>query len=558
MNEIDELEDTPVRNGTPPPTATLRAPRAGGFKHTMTEENDLRRYWKMLRAQWLIIAATAMTMALAVFAVSLLQPTRYDSSAKLGWTNPNPTDTGLNDSAKLNQIAARIASPTVLALASDALKMSAVSIQKQCSASPDTTSNTVTVSCHAATANRAQQITQEAARAGVLADKQQDISRLQADREQLRLNVDKQQKALRATVDQTTKDAANTALTDLQKQLNDVQTQLEVLQNPKAKGYKQSALQTIDTASLPKAPTEPQPTRNAFIGLLAGLLFGCAAAVVRDRLDRRLRTMDEVEAAFNLPMLGVVPQVSAAARGQRRSGRVDFARSSRIADAYRTIRTNLTLYGIDQSGDHKVVVVTSALPAEGKSGAVANISTSFATAGLKVLAISADLRAPALHEYFDEQFGDSLIDVLSGELRLSAAVRSQPISASMGRREGLLHLLANDKRFPDPAVLYGSPAMVKLLAEARRRYDIIVIDTPPVLSAGETPLLARLADATLIVTNLQVANKDAARRAMQVLSGADIHPIGMIATSPPDTSADSGFGYGYGYGTTETEPVAAQ
>ena len=536
MNDVDQIESTAGLNGGGHLPSTVGRRPLGGLRPPMPDDNDLRRYVGLLREQWLIIAATALAITLAVYVFSLIQPERFESSARLTWTPPVSQNPGQFDSAGLFTLATKIDSPVVLNLAEQSLKMSADNIEKKITVTPSSDQYLLRVTATASTAARAQEIAQTVATA---ADRW-DGSRLLEDLKQRRTLLDDQLKKAGENNLTTEQTAA------LQLERNDVQTQLEnASKNTK---FSPSELDIVRRADLPESPVAPQPVRNALIGLLAGLLFGCAAAVTRDRLDRRLRTMEDVEAAFHLPVLGVVPKNLEAARGQRRAGLIDFSDSSRAADSYRTIRTNLTLYGIER-GEHRVVIVTSALPAEGKSGSVANIASAFAAAGLRVLAISADLRAPALHQYFDEAFGDSLVDVLSGELRLSAAVRTIEPSAALGNREGVLHLLANDKRFPDPAVLYGSPAMAKLLVEARRRYDVVIIDTPPVLSAGETPLLARAADATIVVTNLEVANRDAARRAMNVLEGAEITPIGLIVTNPPSSSAEHGFGYGYGYGS---------
>ena len=537
MNEIDQIETTTGLNGGGHLPSTVGRRPQGGLRPPMPDDNDLRRYVGLLREQWLIIAATALAITLAVYVFSLIQPERFEASARLTWTPPVSQNPGQFDSAGLFTLATKIDSPVVLNLAEASLKMSADNIEKKITVTPSSDQYLLRVTASASTGARAQEIAQTVAQA---ADRW-DGSRLLEDLKQRRTLLD----------DQLRKAAENNLTADqtaaLQIERNNVQASLESAQ--KDSKFSPSELDIVRKADLPESPVAPQPVRNALIGLLAGLLFGCAAAVTRDRLDRRLRTMEDVEGAFHLPVLGVVPKNAEAASGQRRAGLIDFSDSSRAADAYRTIRTNLTLYGIER-GEHRVVIVTSALAAEGKSGAVANIASAFAAAGLRVLAISADLRAPALHQYFDEAFGDSLVDVLSGELRLSAAVRTIEPSASLGNREGVLHLLANDKRFPDPAVLYGSPAMAKLLVEARRRYDVVIIDTPPVLSAGETPLLSRAADATVVVTNLAVANRDAARRAMNVLEGAEITPIGLIVTNPPSSSAEHGFGYGYGYGST--------
>jgi receptor protein-tyrosine kinase len=289
-------------------------------------------------------------------------------------------------------------------------------------------------------------------------------------------------------------------------------------------------LQVTNAAAVPTSAASPKPLRDAAIGAIVGLLLGVGAALVRDRLDRRLRTVEEVEQAYGASLLGTVPRISAAARGDRAAGLGDYAGVSLLAESYRTIRTNLSLFRLDRE-DMKVVVISSAVAGEGKSAATANLAAALAASGRKVLAVSADIRSPALHEYFAHHGGIGVIDVLSDEASLDEAARFAPLNGSVSARGGEVSLLSNDRHFSDPAVLYQSGAMARLLEHARDAYDMVLLDAPPLLFAGEANVLAKQADAVIIVSRVDQVTREEARRARNLLQAADVVPLGLIVTN---------------------------
>ena len=308
-------------------------------------------------------------------------------------------------------------------------------------------------------------------------------------------------------------------------------------------------LTVVSAAHPPGAPFTPRPLRDGIIGLLAGLVIGVFAGAIRDRLDRRLHTLEEVEAHYPYPVLGVVPHVAGDARNQA----LDLDPRSPLADAYRTIRTNLALVTLPDGPRlqrRDVWVISSAVPAEGKSAAVANLSRALATSGLSVLAISADLHKPVLHQYFGAPARSvGLADVLVGDYSLDMAVRIvyRPDGAVSSR--GRVSLLGNEATFVDPAVLYQSPAMGRLIERARELFDVVLIDTSPVLVTSEAPLLSRLADGLIMVARLGHLTRHQAARAARALTTVGVAPVGLLVTGYRDTE---GY-YGYGAPTGSVE-----
>jgi capsular exopolysaccharide synthesis family protein len=278
------------------------------------------------------------------------------------------------------------------------------------------------------------------------------------------------------------------------------------------------------------------------IGALAGLLLGIVVASVRGRLDQRLRTVEQVEEAYGVDALGAVPIVREALF-RRAAGLGDFVGLSPIAEAYRTIRTNLSLRQV-ATPDVRVILITSALPGEGKSAVAANLGAALASAGQRVLAVSGDVRSPALHEYFAEHAGDTgrgttpewlpagggargLVDVLAGDVPVAEAIRRIQLP-STARWSGELMLLANDRAFVDASILYESRAMQHLLAWARDHFDAVVIDAPALLAGSESPILLRKADAVVLVGRLGRLDRAAVRRARQQLDSAGVTPAGVV------------------------------
>jgi capsular exopolysaccharide synthesis family protein len=488
----------------------------------MTDEPDLRRYLTVVRRQLPLVLTMTIVCALAALAVSLTQAPSYSAKATLLYAPP-ATQTSTDPSRDIATLVGTAKIDRILQAAAPAAGMSVQQLQQAISVAADPTANLIDVTASAGNAHAAQRAANAVA-AAIQADNLAQVRKTQ----QAQIDVIARQIAqLRG---QHTTDA-RTQRASLRDELNADQVQLQAAQ---------ANLQVADAAPLPTAPSSPKPLRDAAIGGIVGLLLGIGTALVRDRLDRRLRTVDEIEDAYGTSLLGTVPRVNAAARGDRSAGLGDYAGVSLLAESYRTIRTNLSLFRLDRE-DMKVVVISSAVAGEGKSAATANLAASLAASGRRVLAVSADIRSPALHEYFAHRGGVGVIDVLSDEATLDQAARFAPLNGNVSARAGEVSLLSNDRHFSDPAMLYQSNAMARLLDHARSTYDMVLLDAPPLLFAGEASVLARQADAVIIVSRIDQVTRDEARRARTLLQAADVKPLGLIVTN---VSADGDVYYG--------------
>lgn len=521
----------------------------------MSDDSSLRHYLSLTRRSWWLILLIALVAGGAAAGVSLVQGARYKSTATILYTPavvPTPlTQDGGDPSRAIDTLVSLVQTDEVLSQAlSETGYATTEKLRDNLDVSAGSNNDLISISVSEPTAPAAATSTGAVAQAFL-------AWRTAKQNELVQARIDFLQDQLASLSSDT--DAAS----DVRRQLTEAEAQLRT---------SSADLTLVQPAEVPGDPYAPHPVRNGIIGFLLGLFIGVVVAIVRDRLDRRLRTVEEVEGIYGAPTLGIVPFVPKAARGNRVSAlgdftpREGFSDATAVADAFRTIRTNLGLAWLGGRSSH-VVVISSAVPEEGKSAATANLATAFASAGKRVLAISADVHSPTLHLYFDRvEEGvaangrgavatdsgrlerNGVIEVLSGDVSLDDALRHVVLNGA-GSEGGNLSLLANGTRFFDPAVLYQSEAMRELLMDARERYDVVVIDAPPLLVSGECSVLARQADALLLVAQVGKLSRESARRATRIMDAAHVEPRGLIVVGRR-LEGEEAYGYGYGYGAS--------
>jgi succinoglycan biosynthesis transport protein ExoP len=237
-----------------------------------------------------------------------------------------------------------------------------------------------------------------------------------------------------------------------------------------------SLLTVVNPAPLPTQPFAPRPLRNALIGLALGIVLGIAAALIRETLDTTLRDSEEVRRITQATILGVIPRefdderLPAATRPH-----------SRRSEAYRQVRTNLEFAGNHEPP--RSFVITSAEQGEGKSATVANVALLVSRAGKRVAIVDADLRKPTLASFFNATSDFGLSDVLTGRLDLSAAMQS--IAGEQ------IVVLGSGPTVARPSELLSSPAMERVLSQLRDDFDLVIVDTPPVLAITDALLVGK-------------------------------------------------------------------
>jgi polysaccharide biosynthesis transport protein len=284
--------------------------------------------------------------------------------------------------------------------------------------------------------------------------------------------------------------------------------------------------EVVQAATRPTTPSGPHPARDGVIGLMLGLLVGCGLALVIERRDRRMRSMEEIERLYQVPILGTVPESSALRRSP-------MAETPRDQDAFRMIRAQLRYFSVDR--DITTVLITSAANGEGKSLIALNLARAAGQTGAKrVLLLEADLRAPSLAAMAGLEKVAGLAELLSDFEDLHDGLRElivtlEPVDPSQpGAGCSVLFAGATP---PNPGELLESRRMLALVEILDTMYDLIIIDATPVGAISDTVPLVHLSDAVLVVTRLGRSRWDQANRLMKQLRTLGANTIGVVANS---------------------------
>jgi polysaccharide biosynthesis transport protein len=329
---------------------------------------------------------------------------------------------------------------------------------------------------------------------------------------------------------------------ELKGQIDAYKTQIAILQQQLLDSAAPGQLnvgQVVGPADLPTDPVSPDYFRNTLLALVAGLGFGVAAALLRERLDDRMRGRDELESVTASPVLAVVPRVPLWRKGQSPVLVSLVQPQSAAAEAYKTLRTAL-LYVVQQN-DLKVLLITSPQAGEGKTATTANLGVTLAQAGKKVVMVSADLRKPRLHTFFDVPNGAGLTDVLSGG--------KSTFDVIVQKTENL-NLLPSGPVPANPAELLASDSMSRLLDNLTAIGHLVLIDAPPLLAVTDAVALAPFADAVLLVADATTTTRGSIKHALKQLEAVNAPILGSVLNNF-DPSRGPGYGY-YGYRSYHT------
>lgn len=281
-------------------------------------------------------------------------------------------------------------------------------------------------------------------------------------------------------------------------------------------GVTNNNITVVDVAEVPRQPASPRPMLNMALALIAGLGFALLYAYGREKLDDAIRDPRDVEGKLHLPLLGVIPEFT----GTNLQEALD-APYSEVAEAYYAVRSSVELSS--NKGLPPSLMITSSNKGEGKSTTSYVLARDLARLGRKVLLIDADLRRPSLHRYFEVPTGSpGLSSVLAKLVPAEDAIR--PAS------EGQPAFLPSGPLPPDPANLFAGSAMDHLLTALSGRYDVVVVDAPPVMALADAVELASAADATIFVVEAGTAHFGQARTAVSRLVRGRSNVIGCVVT----------------------------
>jgi capsular exopolysaccharide synthesis family protein len=306
-----------------------------------------------------------------------------------------------------------------------------------------------------------------------------------------------------------------------------------------------ASVRLVDPAVAPSRPIKPRPMVTLAFATMLGLGMGLAGAVIRDHLDRTVRSREDLQTRLpGLPILSVVPR---AVRRNGRDGVTVVEGESPSAEAYRQLRTNLSFANPDQP--QRVLVLTSPTPGDGKSMTSANLAATLAQQGVRCLLIDADMRRGALHEAFGQERDPGLSQVLAGQADFDAAVRR----VRLGDTGAQLDFLPGGVHPPNPAELLGSPRLRKLLDACRERYDMIVLDAPPLNLVTDATLIGGAADGMIVVVRAGVTRTDSLDVAVDQLETSRAPLMGVVLNDV-DLRAEGYYGkYTSYYGRTSSK-----
>jgi tyrosine-protein kinase len=309
---------------------------------------------------------------------------------------------------------------------------------------------------------------------------------------------------------------------------------------------------------------QPRPVRNGILAGILGLVLGVGLAFLWEALDTRVRSAEEVGERLGLPLLGRLPEPPRKLRSSDQLAML-VEPNGVGGEAFRTLRTNLDFVVLDR--EPRTIMVTSAVQAEGKSTTVANLAVASARAGRHVVLVDLDLRRPYIDRFFPFEGRPGLTEVALGYADLDDAILSvafgdpasngrarampagmptaSPVENGNGhqRVEGILDALSAGPVPPSGGDFIGSERLAEILTRLRQRYDVVLIDAPPLLRVGDGIALSARVDAMIVVARLNILRRPMLNELRRVLHTLPAQRLGFVVTG---AHLDDGYTYGYG------------
>lgn len=286
----------------------------------------------------------------------------------------------------------------------------------------------------------------------------------------------------------------------------------------------------VDHAMRPVSAVSPNLLRSLALALAVGLIVGLAFAILREVIDDTLWSPEDAENKLGRPLLGTTPVAKGFTTHEVISGQGD------VSEAYFAVRTAVDY--ATQGNVRKVLQVTSCQPGEGKSTTSVALAADFARVGRRVLLIDVDLRRPSIHRQLDLPNKVGLMDVLTGDTRLADAVQN------FG--SGNMDVLPLGQKPGNPVQILSGEIFQRLIDSARKAYDVVIVDSPPVMGMADAQLIARTVDATILIIEAGRSHFGQAKLAVRRVEEAGTKVVGVVMTK--FNYRDAGYNYDYRYG----------
>ena len=314
---------------------------------------------------------------------------------------------------------------------------------------------------------------------------------------------------------------------------------------------KENNIRVIDPSEAKDDPVEPNYLRNIFVAILAGLVAGVSLALFFDYMDTTIKTREEVE-ALGIPFLGIIPSVPGLQGDGWEVARERYLYSmnypkSAFAEFCRNIRTSVNFSAREDGKPPRRLLITSAGPREGKTTTSINLGITFAATGRRVCLVDADLRRPSIHHAFGLSNEHGISSFITGESTADQVVQPTP-------QEGLF-IIPSGPRPPNPAELLGSAQCRAALDRLNELFDLVIIDSPPVVAVTDAVVLSTDVDGVIMVIKSFKVAKDLVLQAKRMLTDIDARLIGVILNDFDIQRKSYGYYYYYTYYGAEREDV---
>jgi polysaccharide biosynthesis transport protein len=306
----------------------------------------------------------------------------------------------------------------------------------------------------------------------------------------------------------------------------------ELLREQLGKLEVEEALQTgktslVQEATAPSSPSKPKTKRNVLLGFVFGLILGLGLAAAIERLDRHVRTVEELEELFGLPVIARIPRTKAF-----KNASTELMLLSPEAEAFRTLRTNLRYLNINR--DLSSLLIASPQPNDGKSTVARGLAGAMVEMGDEVALVEADLRKESSFRYGSSYIPDGLSGVLAGA-PLEEALMQVPVSRGNNGHGRTMTVLPSGPVPPNPSELLESEQMKDVLAELSKRFDMVIVDSPAIGVVGDAMALVPMVSAILAVGGLGKTTREGATGFVEQLELTGNRPLGLVATmTAPD------------------------
>lgn len=496
---------------------------------TSEQELELRDYLGVIRRRKLTLLGAVVVVLAGAVVASLVQTPVYAATAEV-LLQPRSTESLFNPATGQRVDPVRALQTEIRVLESQPVKTAVrqkLGYAAEVSATPAGQTDVILVRAEDPDPGRAADVANAYAREYIDFRRRQAVDDLLAAAGEVQTKIDDLQRQADAAAP-----PARDALVQQQALFKNKLDQLQVDSTLKTGGA-----QLVTPAEAPTSPVRPKPLRNAVLALVLGSFFGLGLVFLMEYLDDSIKTKDDLErAAPGLPVLSLVPAVTAwKTREEPRVVTLSDS-ASPAAEAYRTLRTAIQFLGVDRPVQS--VQVTSPGAQEGKTTTLANLGVAFARAGQPTAIVCTDLRRPRVHEFFGLSNAVGLTSVLLGEVPLARAL--QPVPGA-----DRLRLLASGPLPPNPSELLQAMRTAEVLDALMQEGYLLLVDSPPVLPVSDALVVSGRVQGTLVVCSAGTTSRKELARTLELLSQVDAPVIGAVLNG---VKAEDGYGYAYGYG----------